>query len=208
MKSDRVSLGRMQAFIWTLIIMGGIASALTVNLARECEAPKDGAEAVAGACAESPFSIEIPTEVLTLAGITAATLAASTYLTNQGLTAQMNPFRAAQLPPSRSNMAAGYIERGVMAARAAPTDATLGDMVRGKFSSDNSSLDLSRIQFLAITLILAGGYLVALAQGMSSDVSQTVGSFPPVDTGLNVLLGISAGTFAGLAAAKEATLST
>jgi len=203
----RISLGRLQAFLWTLIIVGGIAAALTVNLARECTAPPDGTEAVAGTCAQSPFSIEVPTDILALAGITAATFTVSSFLTNQGLTREMSPLRRNQLALNNTPLSSGYVERGVMAARVDPTKASLGDLVRGQFVSDNSALDLSRIQFLALTVILAGGYLVSFAQGMSTDALQPVGSFPTVDSGLNALLGISAGVFASLKAFKEESLT-
>ena len=206
-EADRVSLGRLQAFLWTLIIAGGIAAAVTVNLARECTAPPDGTEAAAGTCAQSPFSIEVPTDILALAGITAATFTVSSFLTNQGLTREVSPVRRNQLALNNTQLSPGYVERGVIAGRDAPTDASLGDLVRGQFVSDNSALDLSRIQFLALTVILAGGYLVSFAQGMSADVLQPVGSFPAVDSGLNALLGISAGVFAGLKAFKEENLT-
>lgn len=206
-EANRISLGRLQAFLWTLIIVGGIAAALTVNLARECKAPADGAEAAAGQCAQSPFSIEVPTDILVLAGITAATFTASSFLTNQGLTRAVSPTRAGQLALNNTSLAPGYVEKGLIAARGMPAEASPADLVRGQFVSDNASLDLARIQFLALTVILAGGYLVSFAQGMSMDVQQPVGSFPPVDSGMNALLGISAGVFATLKAFKEENLT-
>ena len=96
--------------------------------------------------------------------------------------------------------------RGVVAARTNPDEATLGDLVRSTSITDNDALDLSRIQFLALTLILAGGYLVSFAQGMSEDVTKPAGSFPAFDSGMNALLGISAGVFASLKAFRQESL--
>lgn len=198
----RISLGRLQAFLWTLIILGGLAAALTVNLARECKVPPDGTEPPASSCVQSPFNIDVPTDLLVLAGISAVTFTASAFLTNQGLTRDPNKTRTQNLDA----LSPGYEPRGVIAARVNPEQASLGDLVRGMSISDNAALDLSRIQFLALTLILAGGYLVSFAQGMNLEVTQPVGSFPPVDSGLNALLGISAGVFASLKAVRQENL--
>ena len=204
-EADRVSLGRLQMFLWIVVLYAGLATALTVNLARDCRTYPEGTDPPAGKCAESIFSIEVPTDMLKLVGITMASGAVSGLVIFQGL--NRTPRASVRDRGAEQLDGTDYEARGIIAARPEATEATLADTMRGSFVTDAPALDLSKVQFLVLTLLLAGAYLVAFAQGMSTDVSTPLGSFPAFDDGLINLLAISAAAYAGIKVLKDASLS-
>jgi len=211
-EANRVSLSRLQTFIWTVLLIGGIATAISVNLARDCHEPAEGVTPAEGSCAQSPFAIDLPDQLLTLAGISAGALGAGTVIGAQNRS--RNPSRASfddetgvrSDPVAEEMRAAGYVPMGITAGKPSPQDATLGDLVRGDVETDYYSLDLTRIQFLAFTLILAGGYAITFAQGLNQNPQQPIATFPGFDSGLNILLAISATTYAGTKAFRSTAI--
>ena len=55
-------------------------------------------------------------------------------------------------------------------------------------------------------MILAGGYAITFAQGLNQNVQQPIATFPGFDSGMNILLAISATTYAGTKAFKSAAV--
>ena len=90
-----------------------------------------------GSCAQSPFAIDLPDQLLTLAGISAAALGAGTVIGSQNRS--RNPSRASfddetgvrSDPVADEMRAAGYVPMGITAGKPSPGNATLGDLVRG-----------------------------------------------------------------------------
>jgi hypothetical protein len=199
-EASRVSLSRVQAFIWSVLLIGGIATAVTVNVARGCQTPAGGVTPVDGSCAGSPFAIDLPNQLLILAGISALTAGISAVVTVRGLTRETrwtgSPEQIAQMDEL------GYLPRGIVAAKTSASRATLGDLVRGFTVIDNPGIDLTRVQFLALTLVLSGGYAVTFAQGLSQNVHQPIDAFPGFSSGLTILFGMSAGLYLGVKAVR------
>jgi hypothetical protein len=208
-ESNRLSLSRLQAALWSLILISGIAAALTINLGRECRSSTE--DAANRACNQSPFDIDLPDELLVLAGIAAATLGAATILNTQNRNrvpagAVWDGASLIRVDQVATEMyAAGYVPMGIVAAKPGAMSASLGDLVRGDLQSNYLALDLPRVQQLVLTIILAGAYAVTFAQNLGGSITQAV-TFPAFDNGLNVLLGISAATYAGAKAINSAAI--
>lgn len=204
-EADRISLARMQTVLWIIILYAGLTTILTVNIARGCAVPPDGTTPPSGQCSASIFDLTVPTELLTLIGITVAANGIASLVivqgTGQSLRARFQDRADDALATSP------YETRGILAARRSDSAPTLADVVRGSFATDATRLDFAKVQYVLLNLIIAGAYLVAFAQGMTRDAALPLGSFPAFDQGLNALLAISAGAFAGIEALKAAALA-
>src|SRR5690242_3191090 len=49
-ETNRMSLSRLQAVLWALILISGIAAAFAINFARDCHVVEDGNSTPDGAC--------------------------------------------------------------------------------------------------------------------------------------------------------------
>lgn len=116
------------------------------------------------ATSNSPLSVQIPTEVWLLLGISTTSLVAS-------------PLIKGQKPDA--------IVRNQSA-----SEAKLADMFRGEENSNFNLLDLGKVQMLYVTLIVIGGYAIAVAYVFLRTQS-FVASLPALDGGVVAMLGVS-----------------
>ncbi len=70
-----------------------------------------------------------------------------------------------------------------------PDDARWGDLLKGDEVGKSESVDMGKLQMFFFTFILAVGYAAAIGAIFSS--GGPVVGLPPVEEGMNVLLGIS-----------------
>lgn len=208
-ETNRVSLARFQAAIWGAILVTGLAAAVAINLGRDCQVRPEGTTPAAGACNESALAIEIPSQLLVLAGISAATFGASVIVDGQHAQRESRRGRrdgsGRRIDDIATRMADnGYRPVGIIAAKTLPEKATLGDLVRGDLETTYQSLDLSRIQFMVLSIVLGGAYAVLFAQGLDAHLTRAVG-FPPLEESLDVLLGISGAVYVGSKAVQGAS---
>jgi hypothetical protein len=194
-QTNRVSLARFQGAIWGALLMTAIAAAVAVNVARGCS------QAASQGCRENPLAIALPFSLLAIVSIAAVTV----------LIASWNDSRSQQSRPRSGDpskvldrydstleemIGLGYRPAGIIAAKLSPESATLGDLVRGELVSTYRSLDLARIQFMILSLVLGGLYAVALAEQIGAGTDRAVG-FPEPDWSLVALFALSAGVYLG-----------
>ncbi|MGD9710729.1 MAG: hypothetical protein AB7V46_01520 [Thermomicrobiales bacterium] len=214
--TNRKSLSRLQAIVWGTIVISGIATGLAVNLARGCEVPDAGAAPPAGACTASPWDLHYPEQFLVLVALSAAVLILASVANSA------NSARSLNARANRSCQYAGLLASwpdgqtadvardgvspnrfyGVIAGKDDVSRSSWSDIAKGDVASHAAYLDLSRVQFLLMTLLVSGAYAVFFLRELT-DPSGAV-TFPEFDAGLNTLLGISAAAYLGVKAVQGA----
>lgn len=113
----------------------------------------------------TPLSVQIPSEVWLLLGISTTSLVASPLIKSQkSNTIQKNEVRA---------------------------EARLADLFTGEEDSNYMQLDLAKVQMLFFTLIVIGAYAVAVASMFNAATLSAITSLPALDGGVIALLGVS-----------------
>lgn len=178
----------------------------------QCVAKEGGEEEIA-ACPEGPLDINIPPEVWALLGLGALSAVAAPAIKENQRTA---PFRgkkmgsqaeslskanpglnqeevAAAVVVERIQAERGLAEQGAFDARvyanAAATEARWIDLITGDYEGA-ADIDISKVQQLAFTILLASIYALAIWV-MFSMGGAFIDAFPPVSSGFVALLGIS-----------------
>ena len=216
----RMSLSRLQMFLWTVVVLSAFLTAAIANLRAKH--------------LETALAIAIPAEVWTAMGISTTSLVGSGLILGEkrkkkptdedaerGLVA-LGLVTETQLSARATDAdAAAAVNKakqthlsGVLQRNESPEDARLYDLVRGEEIKNANVLDLTRVQNLFFTLILIGSYaaslgstLLALATGKIIpelvSASGIIG-FPSLHESAIALLGIShAGYLVAKAIDKE-----
>lgn len=160
---NRVSLSKLQAASWTILIFAALSVTLWLRLDKY---PYDGIA----------FDIDIPGGLLAAMGISATSLAAT-----PALLSLKGPFGVA-----------GSSATGV-ATKAAPTDAKWADIFTGDDMANAGVPDLSKIQQFLITTLLLIYYAITVGNWLVGPhvVAQGTIELPDFDKQLAWLLGIS-----------------
>jgi hypothetical protein len=194
-EQNRISLSRLQMFLWTFVILSTFMTAVSVNL-------KEGNYSTAAA-------ITIPKEILAVMGISTASLVGSPLILkgkkereNESLlmkTFKVNTLN--DLTPEQKGSAVGILQQNLQ-----PKDAHLYELIRGEEISNKKRLDLTRLQNLLFTLILVGVYVVSLGYMLTSAIP--ISEFPQLGDSAVTLLAIShAGYLTGKAVDKTPHLN-
>jgi len=210
--TNRKSLSRLQAIVWGTLIISGIATGLAVNVARGCEVPAAGETPPDGSCAMSPWDLHYPEQFLVLAALVATVLVLAAVVNgaNTARTLTIQARRSAQiaglLQPDVDNSSNDVVLDartphrfyGVIAGKDDVARSSWNDVCKGDVGSSAAYLDLSRVQFLIMTLLVAGAYAVFFLRELNDPAGSV--TFPAWDAGLNTLLGISAAAYLGVKA--------
>ena len=189
----RMSLSRLQMFLWTLVILSGFLTAALMNLRR--------------GDFDTAVSIALPEEVWIAMGVSTTSLVASPLIlqgkkgkkTNTAeLKRSLGLAAGAELTSEDEATAVGQLDRN-----RGPDQARLYDLLRGEEIGNRKVMDLTRLQNLFFTLILIGSYAGAvgskLAEVTGSLTPQSFAQFPELGASNLALLSIS---HAGYLAAK------
>jgi hypothetical protein len=180
-EQNRLSLSRLQVFLWTVVVLSAWLASVIVNL-------KAGH-------IEKALDIAIPQEVWLAMGISVASFVGSPIILSSktqrwALAAQ----RANKAAPRRK--AEKWLFRNET-----PADAKLSDLITGEEEGNKELLDISRLQNLFFTLALVGAYAVSLGsvlQKAAAGISVgPISEFPPISVGAAALLGISHAGYLG-----------
>ncbi len=126
----------------------------------------------------TPLSVQIPSEVWVLLGISTTSLVASPLIKNQ-------------------------TQERIVKNQSA-TDAKLSDFFRGEQTGDFTQLDLGKVQMFFFTAIVIGAYAIALASMFLTRELSAITSLPALDSGVIAMLGVShAGYLTNKAVPKE-----
>ncbi|MCC6945243.1 MAG: hypothetical protein IT335_11740 [Thermomicrobiales bacterium] len=209
-EANRKSLSRLQAIVWGTIVVSGIATGLAINVARGCAEPAEGVTPPEGACTTPPWDLHYPEQFLVLVMLSAAVviLAAVVNGANASRTLNAKANRSAQYagilaaqPNGQSadlvdDVVAPFRFYGVIAGKDHVDHASWNDIAKGDVGANAAYLDVARVQFLIMTLLVAGAYAVFFLREVTDPTGGV--TFPAFDAGLNTLLGISAAAYLGV----------
>lgn len=209
--TNRKSLSRLQAIIWGTLVISGIATGMAVNVARGCQVAVEGTTPADGACTMSPWDLHYPEQFLVLVALSATVLLLAAVV--NGANAGRNLSASARLSAQRAGLLAATVDGdpadtmganppncffGVIAGKDHPGHASWSDIAKGDVGSHAAYLDLARVQFLIMTMMVAGAYTVFFLRELSDPAGSV--TFPDFDAGLNTLLGVSAAAYLGVKA--------
>lgn len=198
---NRMSLSRLQAFVWTVVLVSAFSAAAFWNV--RVGRPR-------------PLEIAVPRELWILAGISLTSLAGTPLikdikgrkpndakkvaaeLRKGGITIQVPPDLEkktfAELSDNQKNDALAAVAPYAVGQKATNpniADASFGNIFEGDDAGNRSHLDLSKLQMFYFTVILVFAYCVALAAEFSRPGQMGFNALPPFSDGAIALLGIS-----------------
>lgn len=177
-EQNTMSLSRLQMVLWTFVVLSGFLTAALRNI-------RWGAA--------SPLSIAIPPELWLIMGISTTSLVGSPLILSTKKDRGVDPeerSRTMRIMASRGRDLTTVTNEGQVVVNMRPEDARLRDLFRGEEVGNAAHLDLARVQLFYFTVVLVLAYSVALAALFSSRSGQ-VAAFPPLDSSMVALLGIS-----------------
>jgi hypothetical protein len=177
---NKMSLSRLQMLAWTLVVLSALITAILSNVAKG---------------SDSPMDITIPSELWVLLGISTASAV--------GAPALLSAKRDKQADDRELNKTANTLQQqgaappdmdeekpSVVIRNASIHDARFSELLKGDESGNASTVDMGKLQMFLFTFILACGYGAAIYT-MFRVQDGFITAFPPVQDGMNVLLGIS-----------------
>ncbi len=182
---NRISLSKLQAGAWTVIILAAFATAAAFN----------AAAGIFEASSVTALSITIPSEILLAMGISATSLVATPALLS--IKAGQDPSQTAlnSFDPSLSRT-------GKVVSNPSPGDASWSDLFTGDEVGNAGSPDLGKIQQVLVTLLLLGCYTAYILADFSSS-AERFGSLPAIDKSFVWLMGLSHAAYLGYKAAPH-----
>lgn len=184
---NRVSLSKLQAVAWTILIMSGLITAAAIRM---------------HAGNPDPLGIKIGTDLLIVMGISAASMVASPAILRlkaETPASDSDLFRAAEV----GDVAAV----GQVHGRPTSDQAQWADIFRGDEVGNASSPDLGKIQQFLITGLLLSYYAILLGNmcWYGLDKTHPLSSLPGFDESMVWLLGISHAGYLGYKAAPHSS---
>ncbi|MCP4252706.1 MAG: hypothetical protein GY775_04725 [Candidatus Scalindua sp.] len=185
----RMSLSRLQMFLWTIVILSAFFAAVLANVNAEHY--------------ENAVNIAIPREIWIAMGISVTSLIGSPLILSQKKKKKTNKEVlkktrvSLHLMKNSDKVNASVLESasGQLQQNKKPEDAHLYDLIAGEEVGNFNVIDLTRLQNLFFTFILIGTYainlgslLVAKANNISNEA---ITEFPPIDESFVALLAIS-----------------
>lgn len=174
-----MSLSRLQAVLWTVVVLSAFFVAALGNLAT--------GEA-------SALEVAIPAEIWLVMGISATSLVASPLIRSDKKKKDPEPqearrtLRALAAQPA-SAASPPVTNQGLVLVNGRPEDASLSDLFRGEETGNGALLDLGKVQLFFFTVLIVLVYAAAL--GRLFMAGGAIHSFPALDDSTIALLGIS-----------------
>ena len=152
----KIDLARLQLMAWTVLILSALFTSVLDN--------------IAGGSA-TPLSIDIPSELWILMGISTASAVSAPLLMDREKTGDA----ASQSSPVARN--------------ASFAAARWGDLLTGDETGRTETVDFGKLQMFFLSFILIISYGAAIAAMLKG--TKVIDTLPTVDDGMNVLLGIT-----------------
>ena len=172
-EQNRMSLSRMQMFLWTVTIFSAFLTAVLANLHF---GHFDNAVAIA-----------IPQELWLAMGISVTSLVGSGLIL-EGKKSKEPKYPARNIVEAKDGTVTGVLVKSVKP--------SLLDLIRGEEVGNHDIIDLTRLQNLFITFVLVGAYAAALGSMFTNLVTatpavQNITAFPALGSSAIALLTIS-----------------
>lgn len=173
-----LSLSKLQAGAWTVVVLSAFATAAAFNAAAMMFQDSS----------VTALAVTIPNDLLLAMGISATSLVAAPAL----LSTKANQDDASETARTAAAARAGTHVgvNGKIATKCKPEDASWADLVTGDEIGNFAMPDLSKIQQAFITLLLLGCYVAYIYADLSGS-SETISSLPAVDKSFVWLMAIS-----------------
>lgn len=185
---NRLSLSKLQAGAWTVLVLSGFATAAAFN----ASVPSDYQTVTA-------LAVAIPGELLLAMGISATSLVATPALLSLKSDEDPHPDAVAQAT-RRTGVA--VVSNGKVATKFSPDEASWADLVTGDEVGNAGTPDLGKIQQCIITLILLAAYADYVFQALAAP-SGLISSLPTLDKSFVWLMGISHASYLAYKAAPH-----
>lgn len=173
---NKVSLSRLQATVWTVIVVSGFAA---IGLGRMTANVPD------------PLAVAIPEELLWVLGISATALVGTPLIHRIQADAPPATVRTAATatPP------AGTAPLGRLLVNTDVSGAKWTDIFKGEDAPTANLIDLGKVQMFYFTVVAALVYTLAIAQALGGDTSVVPNGLPAISSGLAAVLGLSNGAY-------------
>ena len=186
---NRISLSKLQAGAWTVVVLAAFATGAAFNAAAE----------LFQASSVTALAITIPNELLLAMGISATSLVAAPALLS--IKAQQTPADGAE-KAARDKVGESVEGNGKVLTRGVATDASWSDLVTGDELGNAGSPDLGKIQQALITLLLLGCYAAYIYADFAGS-AEKIASLPALDKSFIWLMGISHASYLAYKAAPH-----
>jgi preprotein translocase subunit Sec61beta len=183
---NRISLSKLQAVSWTVLIMSGLITIGAIRMGRGDA---------------TPLNIEIGPDLLIVMGISAASMVATPAILSLKTDTAPDPTEVA------SALRVGdVVPQGKVHTRSSADQASWVDIFRGDEVANASSPDLSKIQQFLITGLLLVYYAILLGRMCWNGIpADPVVKLPTFDESMVWLLGISHAGYLGYKAAPHSS---
>jgi len=188
---NRISLSKLQAAGWTVVVLSGFATAAAYNIAASIYQDSS----------VTALAIAIPGELLLAMGISATSLVAAPALLS--MKSQQTP-SVDNLANAAAKLGTPVASNGKVLLRTTPDAASWADLVTGEEVGNAGSPDLGKIQQATITLLLLGCYIAYVYADLAG-TQETVRTLPTLDPSFVWLLGISHASYLAYKAAPHTT---
>jgi hypothetical protein len=175
--NNKISLSRLQMFIWTILLLSGYVTAVLLNIRGKHS---------------DPLSIALAPTLWGLMGISTASLVGSPLIKNAKKdqpTNQRAKAETVRLLQSQGVNETSIKAEGQLLVKENPDNASWTDLFKGEEVGNAAHLDLGKIQMFYFTLIIWFAYATSLAS--SFNPMAKIVEFPQVSEGMVALLAIS-----------------
>jgi hypothetical protein len=175
---NKISLSRLQATLWTLLVLSALFVAALSNV-RMGQA--------------DPLAIGVPTTLWMLIGISTTSLVGSPLVlsSKKGRSANTSEIQQTLSLLAQQNVDTGSIANlGQVIVNTNPKNARWADLFTGEETANAAQFDLAKIQMFYFTFILVLVYAVTLGL-LFQQPGTIIGAFPDFSQGMLTLLGIS-----------------
>lgn len=175
---NRISLSKLQAVCWTVLIMSGLITIAAIRIGRGDA---------------TPLNIEIGPDLLIVMGISAASMVATPAILSLKADTAPDPAEVASALPLGD-----VVPEGKVHTRPSPQQASWVDIFRGDELANANSPDLGKIQQFLITGLLLAYYAILLGRMCWRGIPLgPVVKLPDFDQSMVWLLGISHAGYLG-----------
>lgn len=185
-----LSISKLQAGAWTVVVLSAFATAAAFNAATEMF---QGTSVTA-------LAVTIPSDLLLAMGISATSLVAAPALMSVKANQDQPSDDAVKTANARTE--ADMSAKGRMAVKHSPADAAWADLVTGGEVGNYALPDLGKIQQAFITLLLLGCYVAYIYANFAGS-EETISTLPTLDKSFVWLMGISHASYLAYKAAPH-----
>lgn len=175
---NRISLARLQAILWTIVVLSAFLAGALFNI---------------HAGGKDPLAIGVPEELWILMGISLTSLVGSPLILNRKKSEQPEAeefVRTKEILGRQGEDVSEVHHDGKVLVKTYPMKASVSDLFRGDETGNAAQLDLVKVQMFYFTLVLGLAYCVQLGN-LFFDPGESITGLPELSASMLTLFGIS-----------------